>query len=238
MEQQSKPQSESTRARPPCANPVPVPEPQTAQAGPELPRDAAGPEPVNLSGRTIAGVQGRAADRTPVPARRDKTIPPRPLVRLPGHRELVAELLATQNFCAAVAAGFTAAVVGVLLWTGIAIATNCLIGWMAIGIGYLVGGVVRIWGRGLGRAFGYLAAAMSVCSCLLGMLLSTRLVGACREGQLSWSVLARPAGMLYETATAVRAIDLLFVGIAAYVAYRSSRRKLTKQESDRIIMFS
>lgn len=51
-------------------------------------------------------------------------------------------------------------------------ATKYQIGWMAIGVGFLVGFSVRRFGRGTAKTFGIIGAVSALPGCLLGNLLS------------------------------------------------------------------
>src|SRR5690606_40980371 len=80
-----------------------------------------------------------------------------------------------QNLPLALLAGVAAAVLGAVLWAIITVATNLQIGYMAVGLGFLVGYTVRFAGKGLDKVFGILGSALSLGGCLLGDRKSTRL---------------------------------------------------------------
>src|SRR5690606_10638744 len=75
-----------------------------------------------------------------------------------------------QNLPLALLAGVAAAVLGAVLWAIITVATHLQIGYMAVGLGFLVGYTVRFAGKGLDKVFGILGAALSLGGCLLGNL--------------------------------------------------------------------
>ena len=58
-------------------------------------------------------------------------------------------LRSDQNFTSGALLGLVASVVGAAVWAVVTIATEYQIGFMAIGVGYLVGIAVRIGGKGL-----------------------------------------------------------------------------------------
>jgi hypothetical protein len=209
-------ESESTpKARPPEA-PAATPEVQTA-------------EPRARAHRRRLGEQKTGADTADGggPSRLD---PAR--VKL-----VVAELRAKQNLPIALAAGILAAVAGAVLWAMVTIATNHQIGYMALAVGFLVGGAVRVSGRGISRSFGWLGAGLAVGGCLLGNFLAN-CVSIARETDLSVNaVLAHlsqyPSGALGLT-VAVHPIDLVFYCIAIYGGYRFSFRRLTEARIRRL----
>jgi hypothetical protein len=63
-------------------------------------------------------------------------------------------------------AGLAAAIVGAVIWAVITVTTDHQIGWMALGVGALVGFALRI-GNG-GKAFGILGALFALFGCVLG----------------------------------------------------------------------
>src|SRR4030095_8695033 len=60
-----------------------------------------------------------------------------------------------QNLVMAAVAGAAAALFGGWGWGGIPVTTNFQIGWMAVGVGFLVGYAVKIFGKGIDRSFGF-----------------------------------------------------------------------------------
>jgi hypothetical protein len=144
----------------------------------------------------------------------------------------LAHLRREQNFNAAASAGMVAALTGAVIWAAITVATQYQIGWMAVGVGFLVGVAVRHFGRGIEPRFGYLGAGLALVGCLAGNFLS--LVGfVSREqhlgffallGDVNWA--AVPGAM----ASAANPMDLLFYGLALYEGYKFSFRQVTPAE--------
>jgi len=153
--------------------------------------------------------------------------------------QFVAELRAKQNFSMALVGGLAVAVIAAAVWALITTATNYPIGWMAVGVGLLVGGAVRMLGRGIDRSFGYLGATMSILGCLLGSLLSACTIVAGQGGLSLVAVLAhvcaKPALVPAAMIAAFRPLDLLFYGIALYEGYRFSFRQVTDVEITRAL---
>ena len=60
-----------------------------------------------------------------------------------------AQLDAEQNLPLGVCGGLLAAVLGAAVWAGVTVATGYQIGWMAVGVGFVVGFTVRLLGKGV-----------------------------------------------------------------------------------------
>jgi len=63
-----------------------------------------------------------------------------------------------------------AAGIGAALWALITVATNYQIGFMALGVGFLVGHSVRAFGKGVDTGFGVLGAVLALAGCLAGKI--------------------------------------------------------------------
>lgn len=137
-----------------------------------------------------------------------------------------------QNFPQAVLAGLAAALVGAAVWALITVSTEHQIGYMAVLVGFLVGFVVRVTGKGIDQKFGILGALLAVLGCLIGNLFSTLGFIAQAGGVSFFSVLSvidlkLIPELMGET---FNFIDLLFYGIAIYEGYKFSFRKVTEEE--------
>ena len=133
-----------------------------------------------------------------------------------------------QNLALAIFAGFAAAIVGALLWAAITLFTQYQIGWMAIGVGFLVGFAVRL-GKGIDKIFGIIGAVFALIGCVLGNFFS--LVGFISK-QENLNIMSTLGAIDYSKvpnimASTFSAMDLLFYGIAVYEGYRFSFRPLT-----------
>jgi ABC-type transporter Mla maintaining outer membrane lipid asymmetry permease subunit MlaE len=69
-------------------------------------------------------------------------------------------------------AGIIAAVVGALIWMGITIATGYHVGYVALGVGALVGLSIRFVGNGTSLIFGIFGAVLTFLGCLGGEILT------------------------------------------------------------------
>ncbi len=120
--------------------------------------------------------------------------------------------------------GAAAAAIGAALWAVITVLTGYQIGFMAIGIGVLVGLAVRRFGRGSTPVFGIVGAALALTGCVAGNLLAV--VGFIAQGQeapffatLGQVSLPLAMDLLIETASP---IDFLFYAIAVYEGFKLS----------------
>ncbi len=181
----------------------------------------------------------QSASSVPAPAATEKPPEPTAAVDPAKVQQFVAELRAKQSFSTALIGGLAVAMIAATAWALVTTATNYQIGWMAVGVGFLVGGAVRTLGRGIDKSFGYLGAAMSVFGCLLGNLLSICAIVAGHEGLSLVSVLAhvcaQPAVIPGAMLATFQPMDLLFYGIAVYEGYRFSFRQVTDAEISRAL---
>jgi len=129
-------------------------------------------------------------------------------------------------------AGVVGAVVGAVLWAAITLATNFQIGFMAVGVGVLVGFAVRL-GKGIDKVFGYLGAVLALAGCILGdvftiigTLSQQRNVNLIEAAQ-SLDLSKVPGVMIKHSSP----IDLLFFGIAIMQGYKCSFRRFSQREA-------
>jgi hypothetical protein len=144
----------------------------------------------------------------------------------------VERLREEQNLLAGLAAGAVAALVGAVLWAVITNLTGYQIGFMAIGVGFLVGYAVRIVGKGMDQTFGIGGAVLALLGCVVGNALTILAIIATQENMTYAEVWSRVdlsiiVGLMTETFSP---IDLLFYGIAVYEGYKLSFRQVTEDE--------
>ena len=148
------------------------------------------------------------------------------------------EVRSEQSLLRGAVVGAVAGAVGAFLWAAITVATMFQIGWLAVGIGFLVGAGVRWGGRGVTTAFGVVGAAIALISVVAGNFLS--LLGIL-AGEVNASYLEIATQFDYSQSLALMAatfspIDLLFYGIAVWEGYRFSIREITGEEiHDRLV---
>ena len=150
------------------------------------------------------------------------------------YEQLMRDIRQNQSLLMAVIGGLIASVVAALLWALITYITNFQIGFMAIGVGILVGYAVKLFGKGVTTPFGIVGAAFALFGCILGNLLAAVIAGSMEEGS-SFSyvlsiLLSSPAVVLEVYKATFSPIDLLFYGIAIYEGFKLSFRDITEDE--------
>jgi len=143
-------------------------------------------------------------------------------------------IAAEQNLLLGVLGGAVAAVIGAAIWAAITVTTKYQIGWMAVGVGFLVGFAVRLLGKGMQKSFGIAGAVLALAGCLLGNLMTAcGLVAADQSASFLAVLLAtlrQPAVAVGLLGALFSPMDVLFYGIAIYEGYRFSFRRLTPAE--------
>ena len=145
---------------------------------------------------------------------------------------LMQQISDNQNLSLAVLGGSAAALVGAAVWAAVTVATNWQIGFMAVGIGFLVGYVVRRLGQGVDISFGVVGAVLALAGCVVGNYLTACAIIADYEGVGFFDVL-----MAVDMQLAIDLMiesfdfmDLLFYGLATYYGYKNSFRQMTEED--------
>jgi hypothetical protein len=132
------------------------------------------------------------------------------------------------NLAAAALGGLIAAIVGALIWAVITVTAKIQIGFMAVGVGFLVAWAVRTLGKGRDTTFGIMGGGFALLGCLLGNLLSACGFMAVQAAEPVMSVTLRVLGNPSSIATILQetfqGMDLLFYAIAVYEGYKLARR--------------
>ena len=142
-----------------------------------------------------------------------------------------------QNLPLAAVGGLGASILGAGVWAGVTVASGYQIGFMAIGIGFLVGFAVRSLGKGITSMFGVLGAALSLFGCALGNLLAVTALVAREQGIGFLDALSQlNLGLIQELMVAFFGLmDLLFYAIALYYGYKLAFRQLTEEDLQRML---
>jgi hypothetical protein len=119
-------------------------------------------------------------------------------------------------------AGLAAAIIGAIVWAILTVTTRYQIGWMALGVGALVGFALRI-GNG-GKVFGILGAFLALFGCILGNYFSLIAVASAEEHVGFFTMLnnadsGKVMGALWDDFWST---SILFYAIAVYEGYRFS----------------
>lgn len=142
------------------------------------------------------------------------------------------KLRSEQSLTAALGVGLVASLVGALLWAVLTVVTGYQIGWMAVGVGFLVGLAVRFAGKGVDQVYGIVGAVLALLGCLVGNYLS--IVGFAAQ-QMEMGYLEVITSTSFQEIVRILVdtfspIDLLFYGIAVYEGYKLSFRTFTPEE--------
>lgn len=139
-----------------------------------------------------------------------------------------------QDLSRGITGGLAAALGAAILWALITYLTHIQIGFMSIGVGFLVGYAVRTLGQGVDPVFGYSGAALSLFGCLLGNLLAVAVAIASQEDlpilEVLGYFLGNPSAALEAMKLTFHPMDILFYGIAVYWGYKYSIRVVTMEE--------
>ena len=145
---------------------------------------------------------------------------------------LISQKVAKQNIPLAILGGFISCLVGASLWAGITVYSGYQIGWMAVGVGFLVGVSVRYFGKGVSLKFGFIGGGFALLACLLGNLFSIIGFISVEEGlNFFQTMLAINYAVIPEIMISTfNPIDLLFYGFALYGGYQYSFTQLSDSE--------
>lgn len=126
------------------------------------------------------------------------------------------------NIPMAILGATVAALLGAFLWALITFFAKYQIGYMAIGVGLLVGFAVRFTGKSDGIIFGIIGAVFAVLGCYIGNIGSVVAMVADKSGREIVDVLklVDPLILLGAPFEDISPIDFLFYGLAAYEGFR------------------
>lgn len=167
----------------------------------------------------------------------DTAATPEPVIDPAVLERLRARLTMEQNLPLGIAGAVVAALLGAAVWAVVTVSTQYQIGWMAVGVGFVVGVVVRRLGRGITPVFGVVGAMGALAGCVLGNLFSVCGFVAKEESlpfmQVTWNVLTQPRLAFTLLQATFTPMDLLFYGIAIYEGYKFAFRVVTPQDLER-----
>jgi len=136
-------------------------------------------------------------------------------------------LRSQQNMPAALGAGLVSSALGAGVWAGITVVTGSQIGWIAVGVGFLVGHAVRIAAKGIDAVYGVIGGAFALLGCVAGNSLAVCQLVADQEGMAFLDeVVQLDLALIRELMVATFSpMDLLFYGIALYEGHKLSFRQ-------------
>lgn len=144
----------------------------------------------------------------------------------------LSRLRETQDLLFALIGGLAAALVGAVLWAAVTVSTNYQIGFMAIGVGLIVGFGVRFFGSGVDKTYGVIGAIYALLGCLLGNLFTQVWFLAEYQslGLFDAFKLLNASLLVAIFEETFSPMDLLFYGIAIAEGYNFAFRKLSFDE--------
>lgn len=145
---------------------------------------------------------------------------------VPSAQPAIEQLDDESNLVMGLVGGVVAMLIGAVLWGAITYFTEYQIGWMAVGVGFLVGVAIRFFGKGKSLVFGISGAVLALIGCLLGNLLVYTGILAREEGAPFLDVflffVTTPSALLEIFKIAFDPMDLLFYALAAYVGFSAA----------------
>lgn len=151
----------------------------------------------------------------------------------PEDRERVLmHMRSTQRLAPAIVAGAVAAVIGAAIWAAISVFAKQEIGWIAIGLGFVVGMAVRFAGNGFEVRYAVIGAFLSLAGVVLGKFLA--LCGAFAQmSGVPFSDIVQ--NFPYQELPAImresfQVIDLLFYALAVWCGWKYARREIDDAE--------
>jgi hypothetical protein len=125
------------------------------------------------------------------------------------------------NFALGICGGLLAAIAAAVIWAALTAATNFQIGYMAVGVGFIVAFAMRFAGRGHDKRFAYAGALLSLAGCVMGNFLAACAIAANTEHA---SIMRAIAILLPHFADVMKdtfnVMDLLFYAMGAYFGYK------------------
>lgn len=129
--------------------------------------------------------------------------------------------LPDENLALGVIAGIAAMLVGTAIWVGVTVGTGYQIGYLAVGVGFLVGISMRL-GRGYSQIFSVIGAALGLLGCALGNLFTGCVLVAEEFGTtfgkvvsgLDVEMVGQMMGAMFSP------MDILFYALAAMAGWK------------------
>lgn len=130
------------------------------------------------------------------------------------------------NYFLGLLAGLIAAIIGAAVWMGVTAATHLHVGYVALGVGALVGFAVRFGGKGNTVIFGIMGAVLTALSCLTGEMLAVIQLASTPEVDFFQTLKGADLGALVQSIfTNTDAISWFIYAIGIFEGYKFSMRK-------------
>lgn len=144
------------------------------------------------------------------------------------------EMREKQNILKGIIGGIAGAIVGAVLWAGITEMTQYQIGWMAVGVGFLVGYCVRILGKGVDKIFGVVGAILALVGCFGGNILTVVFSISSSQAMPITSVISqmKVEFLINIIEKTFSPIDLVFYALAVYEGFKYSIIEIEADENE------
>jgi hypothetical protein len=137
-----------------------------------------------------------------------------------------------QNIGLGIIGGGIGGLIGAVIWAAVTYITEYQIGWLALGVGFLVGLGVRYLGKGIDTIFGVAGGVIALFSVALGNFL-TALGYVAKAYEMGFLEVLQQFDytLTFELMRVTfTAMDVLFYGLAIYAGYRYSFRKISRAQ--------
>lgn len=137
-----------------------------------------------------------------------------------------------QNLPLGIIGGGVAGLLSAAAWAAVTYFTEYQIGWLAIGVGFLVGLGVRTLGKGFDRIYGVVGALIALVSVVLGNFLAN-LGFLAKYFEVSYldMLLNFDYTMSFELMKETFSVmDILFYALAVYTGFRYSLRRIAPEK--------
>lgn len=147
-------------------------------------------------------------------------------------RAAIENLKLEQNLGLGIIGGSIGGLLGAIIWAAVTYFTEYQIGYLAMGVGFLVGFGMNKSGKGIDRIFGIAGGIIALVSVLVGnFLVSLGYLAKYLEISYLDALLYFDYSMTFELLWETFAfMDLLFYALAVYAGYRFSFRKITQAQ--------
>lgn len=145
---------------------------------------------------------------------------------VPSAQPAIEQLEDQPNLLMGLIGGAVAMLVGAIAWGAVTYFTEYQIGWLAIGVGFLVGIAIKFFGKGKTMMFGISGAVLALVGCLLGNLMFYAGVIAREQGvsflEVFFYLALSPADVIEVFTIAFDFMDLFFYALAAYAGFSTA----------------
>ncbi len=150
----------------------------------------------------------------------------------PPDPDLGRRLEAAQSVRNALTGGLIAVIAFAVLWVVVTAVTERIFPWFTVLLGFAVGYVVRIAGKGLDWRFPVIAAVLAVLGSLLGIVAISAATTAGEYDTSTMTILTRATSLTWPVffAEVMTATDYIYAAIAAGIAAFYANRRLTRRQ--------